>query len=224
MGLFLLFNFLLEYSRNLCLSTSKVKAGREAEAGGAVGCCSSFLLPKQEPLIPPCSRGRAYHCATPFSKPFPSQRGPLWLPFALPVCKTVQLQARANTVHDKVHNQFPSENVTVFTQRWVFRQIFISHPTQPEGNSCIQGCENESFLSFSNLAEILVNSELLVSPCVLCWAAEPVWLKAKHSEAVRAEGGWSTQSTCEESKVEAMGESLGLNPASVICMFILELG
>lgn len=59
-----------------------------------------------------------------------------------------------------------------------------------------------------------------------CWAAEgtekPMQLKAKHSQAMRAKGGWSTQSACEESEVKAVGESLGLKPS--LCHTYVDTG
>lgn len=71
-------------------------------------------------------------------------------------------------------------------QRLLFKQ-WVLGVTQLEGSiHVLQGCENESFLFFSLLAEVLVNSELLVSPRVPCGAVEH--LKAEHYQAMRAKG------------------------------------
>lgn len=81
-----LFSFLLEYGRNLCLSTSKVKARSEAEYRGAVGCSSSFLSPKQEPRIPLCSQAKALSLCKSLFKTIPFPKGTALATFYIYLC------------------------------------------------------------------------------------------------------------------------------------------
>lgn len=98
--------FLPEYSRNLCLSTSEVRAGRGAEDEGAV-VAVHLPLTKTGTADPSLQPGQGFITVQfPFQNyPLPKGEhfGYLWL---LPVCTIVWLQACVSTIPDFLLKMF----------------------------------------------------------------------------------------------------------------------
>lgn len=92
------------------------KGGQRGWGRRGCCCCSSSSHRNRNRWSLPAARAGLHHCAIPFSKLSPAQRGTLQLPLAFTCVHNCLAPSLCE--HD---TWFPSENVFVFMPGWVFR-------------------------------------------------------------------------------------------------------